>query len=749
VPRPITILGAVSHPFPALGGAHLTHLALLRRLRDDFGHTVHSLGGAPYRARTRVAGLTTRSYRDLEELRQAVLACRPDVLVSSLDASYACARVARRYGVPHLVLAHSFEECPPTPGECRRWGLPDEPAYPSPAASRELVRGADQVLACSRFLRDRLAARHRVRPRTLYPEFVPGDFLLSTRRAGGPFIASVCGRPSKGAETFLELARRFPRERFLLAGALAPALRARVDAAPNVTLLPFGPIRRLLELSRIVLVPSRWPEPFGRIAVEAMANGIPVLASRTGGLREIVGKSPLGVRAFREPDAWESRLAGLLGSPAARALNAELGRRRAARFLRGASTRHVDRMVRGLVSERRPSFTGRRVVALRGAVGLPTAFSIVNGHWHGRLRADPRVTLVTPGRPRAATPLVDVTIDHDVLRDFKTLTGPEEGRLAAVRFWDFGPYPPAWARLIVERCDRLLVHSRWVARQAVAAGVPRSRVSVVPLGIDPAVFRPAGPRWPIPTTKPFRFLFVGAPVLRKGIDVLLDAWGQAFTRADPVCLVIKTNPVDPVYGDREHLARARALAQDPAAPEVVLIDRYFRPPDLAALYRACQVGVFPYRAEGFCMPILEAMACGLPALVPRFGACLDFCSDRTSYLMPVRRVRVPFGRVVAINSRGFRDDVAAVDFCEVEVSTLVEFLRRAPGLTGADRADRGRQGARRAHARFTWGHSVQALGRELDALAAGGVPVRIRRARTEMERRRRALAAAWALYQGR
>ena len=749
MPRPITILGAVSHPFPVLGGAHLAHLTLLRRLRDDLGHAVHSLGSAPYLTQTSTRGLRTWSYRDVEELRQAVLARRPDVLVSSLDASYACARVARRYAIPHLILAHSFEECPPTPGERRRWGLPDEPAYPSPAAGRELVRDADHVLACSRFLRDRLAARHQVRPRTVYPEFAPSDFLLAARGERGPFIASVCGRPSKGAETFLELARRFPRERFLLAGAVVPALRARVEAMPNVTMLPFGPTRRLLELSRIVLVPSRWPEPFGRIAVEAMANGIPVLASETGGLREIVGDSPLGVRAFLQPDAWESRLAALLASPAATALNEQAGRRRAARFLRGVSARHVDGILRGIVRERRPAFAGPRVVALRGAVDLPTAFSMVNRQWHGGLDGVPRVTLVPPGPGRVAAPLVDVTIDQDALQDFKTLTGPEEGWLAAVRFWDFGPYPPAWVKVIVERCDRLWVHSRWVARQAVAAGVPRSRVSVVPLGIDPAVFRPDGPKWPLPTTKPFRFLFVGAPVLRKGIDILLDAFCRAFTRADPVCLVIKINPVDPVYPELEHEAQVRALAEDPTAPEIVLVDRYLRPPDLAALYRACQVGVFPYRAEGFCMPILEAMACGVPSLVPRFGACLDFCSARTSYLMPVRRVRVPFGRVVAINSRGVRDDVAAVDFCEIEVPTLVRFMRQVAAIASADRADRGRRGTRHAHARFTWGHTVRALGRELDALAAGGIPVRIRRARAEMERRRRGLATAWALYQGR
>ncbi len=748
--RRIVVLGVVSHPFPVLGGAHLSHLTLLRRLRDEFGHAVHSLGSAPYRAASTVRGLPVRSYRDTEELRQLILALRPDVMLSALDASLACARVARRYGVPHLVSAHSFEQCPPTPVERRRWGLPEDAAYPSHAAGREVVRGADLVLANSRFLRDRLRSRHGVRPQVLYPEFLPDDFLLSERPMPGPFIASVCGRPFKGASIFLELARRFPCERFLLVGPVAPALRPRVEATPNVTVLPFGPPRRFLRLSRIVLVPSLWPEPFGRVAVEAMANGIPVLASATGGLREIVGGSRLAVREFRQPDVWESRLAALLGSPDACAANAREGRRRAARFLRGVSTQRLDRLIRELVRERRrPNFGGPRVVALRGPAKLPTAFSMVNRQWLAGLPGERRFAVASQDSDTPAAPLADVTIDHDVLRDFKTLQCPETGRLVAVRFWDFGPYPPAWTRLIVERCDRLWVHSRWIARQAIESGVPRSRVAVVPHGIDPAVFRPDGRRLSLRTTKPFRFLFVGAPVLRKGIDVLLAAFRLAFTRADPVCLVIKSNPTDPAYPHVEHAAQVQAMAADPTGPEVVLVDRFLTPADLAALYRACDVGVFPYRAEGFCMPILEAMACGVPSIAPRFGACLDFCSGRTSYLMPVRRVRAPLERTVAINSRGVREEVATVDFCEVEIPTLVAHLRQAATSPPGERQARGRRGARLARARFTWADTVRAVVRELDRLDENSVPVHLRRRRAELERRRRGLAAAWAMFQGR
>lgn len=77
------------------------------------------------------------------------------------------------------------------------------------------------------------------------------------------------------------------------------ALRERVAASPraaDIVVLDFAPdVRRFYAAADVVVVPSREPEPFGRVAVEGMALGLPVVAADHGGLSEIVEHEVTGL----------------------------------------------------------------------------------------------------------------------------------------------------------------------------------------------------------------------------------------------------------------------------------------------------------------------------------------------------------------------------------------------------------------------------------------------------------------------
>jgi glycosyltransferase involved in cell wall biosynthesis len=342
----------------------------------------------------------------------------------------------------------------------------------------------------------------------------------------------------------------------------------------------------------------------------------------------------------------------------------------------------------------------RPVVGFQGRRDGRSAFALINARWSRALDDAGFQCAAYPNE----TSHPDILIHHDFESHFTGFAPPPGARCVAVRTWDFGPLPGAWVEKINREFVQYWAHSTWIASKAQEAGVTADRIRIVPHGADPAVFRPDGPVRDLPSRKRFRFLFVGGVSLRKGSDLLLAAYRQAFTAADDVCLVLKDHSGDLFYRDNHARERIAALKSDPEAPEILHLDEFLPESGLAALYRACDIAVFPYRAEGFCIPILEAMASGTPAIVPEFGACLDFCSAETSYLVKPRRISAPVSRTFSV-ALGFQEAVTAVDFCEVPVHRLAEALRGALDEAQADTQRKSEAGVVRAHGAFTWDHA--------------------------------------------
>ena len=128
----------------------------------------------------------------------------------------------------------------------------------------------------------------------------------------------------------------------------------------------------------------------------------------------------------------------------------------------------------------------------------------------------------------------------------------------------------------------------------------------------------------------FRFLHVSSCFPRKGVDVLLAAYGMAFSQDDNVSLIIKTfkNPHNNV-----HRWLAAAKADHPNFPHVVIIEDDLTDGELKSLYEQCDALVAPSLAEGFGLPLAEAALSGLAVITTRWGGQQEFCSDETAWLI--------------------------------------------------------------------------------------------------------------------
>ncbi len=118
------------------------------------------------------------------------------------------------------------------------------------------------------------------------------------------------------------------------------ALRPRAAAAGVVLrgYLPHGAVLEAMGRAAIVAVPSRWEEPFGLTALEAMAAGTALTCSPRGGLPEVAGDAAAYADPA-QPGALAAALLALAGDDARRAAMGAAGRARAARFAAPAAAR--------------------------------------------------------------------------------------------------------------------------------------------------------------------------------------------------------------------------------------------------------------------------------------------------------------------------------------------------------------------------------------------------------------------------
>lgn len=300
---------------------------------------------------------------------------------------------------------------------------------------------------------------------------------------------------------------------------------------------------------------------------------------------------------------------------------------------------------------------------------------------------------------------------------------PPEGSLVLNQPWEYGTLPVDWVPPIISGVAEIWCYSTFVREVYVRSGIPEERVQVVPLGVDADIFRPDALPY-ILTTEPgaerlrgrrpaCTFIYVGGTIERKGADILLDSYLKAFSALDDVCLIVKDTGVRTVYQGQNLRDRLLELARDPTRPPIVYIDSELNERRLAGLIASAGCFVMPYRGEGFCLPALEAMACGLPVVVTGGGATDDFVDDEVGWRLPSERVRLPDKRV------GPWECVGEPWLLEVDRDCLARTLREV-AQNAAERKRRGKAARARA-ADWSWGRTAAAAVARLEALAMASV----------------------------
>ena len=303
---------------------------------------------------------------------------------------------------------------------------------------------------------------------------------------------------------------------------------------------------------------------------------------------------------------------------------------------------------------------------VEGWMRSPHSYALVNAYQLEQLNRDPRLLVrhqevppydqawaslpsVLPSRLRANNVSIPAPRESERTDVIYRISFPLRAYPGSVRTFVFGTREflglgepdwigPDWTSSTAAADQvEFVTPTHWSAQGLCDLGIQRNRIHVIPHGFDPSLFSSltdsdrAATRHHLQIA-PDNFIFfnLGAMTWNKGVEILLAAFALHVERHPGAMLLLKT--MSSLHGNFQGTVWRGAAAMAPQVlnPNVQaairLIDRPMTSADIARLFHASDAYVSPYRAEGFNLPVLEAMGAGLPVAVTAGGATDDFCT---------------------------------------------------------------------------------------------------------------------------
>ncbi|HEX4228023.1 MAG TPA: glycosyltransferase [Bryobacteraceae bacterium] len=262
--------------------------------------------------------------------------------------------------------------------------------------------------------------------------------------------------------------------------------------------------------------------------------------------------------------------------------------------------------------------------------------------------------------------------------------------------------PAEWVRQ-ANLMDEVWVPSSFNARTFLDSGVSRP-IYVIPLGVDPDYFNAGILRYPL--TGVYTFLSIFEWGERKMPELLLRAFNDEFRSDEAVALICKTNNEDLRVDVRAAIAN---LGLEPTGGRIHFsLNQVIPTYQLGSLYRSADCFVLATRGEGWGLPVIEAMACGLPVIATNWSAHCDFMNEGNAYPLEVERLvpaeaRCPY--------------YAGFNWAEPSYVHLRRLMRHVFENQAEARA-RGEKASHDVIRNWTWNHAAQKIVDRVDRIAA-------------------------------
>jgi glycosyltransferase involved in cell wall biosynthesis len=189
----------------------------------------------------------------------------------------------------------------------------------------------------------------------------------------------------------------------------------------------------------------------------------------------------------------------------------------------------------------------------------------------------------------------------------------------------------------LESLDMIFVCSEW-AKKVILENIKISEenVKVIPLGVDSSIFKESS----MPVDTPTRFLNCGKWEIRKGHDVLVELFNLAFNEDDNVELFMMCS--NPFLKDNETMEWIDLYKNSKLGSKIHIIPYQRTQEEVYNIMSQVHCGIFPSRAEGWNLEVLEMMACGKHIITTDYSAHTEFCNIYNCQLIPISETETAY-----------------------------------------------------------------------------------------------------------
>ena len=196
----------------------------------------------------------------------------------------------------------------------------------------------------------------------------------------------------------------------------------------------------------------------------------------------------------------------------------------------------------------------------------------------------------------------------------------------AYNVWESTLQPEGFFNKLKEY-DELWVPSKWQRDCSITQGYDPNKIKVVPEGVDINTFYPEETTHKLTSDGRFKFFLAGRWDYRKSTKEIIETFLKTFDKDEPVDLIVSIDnmcgkDMDVFETTEERLAHYNLLD-----PRVKIIHFPSRE-DYIKILKSCNVFISCARSEGWNLPLIEAMACGIPSIYSNCSGQLEFAEGK-------------------------------------------------------------------------------------------------------------------------